>query len=246
MDIINTNLNVQKISDPYDIWIIDNFLKEHTLKGIKDAWPSYENDAWYVGHPEIDGKKNILEQGMLGISKVGEMPEFISNVMSYIHTKEFTERISNLLNLQNLFPDEHMRWSGMRTMLPNSFQLIHSDARKSPNSGMRKEVTCLLYLNENYNKENDGGCLEVWSDDMSTCMHEIEPISNRFVAFLNSDTSYHGVPTVKSERKLITFSILANDSSTDRYKALFVARPTDSVEVGIEGVKRSQIKDIKK
>jgi hypothetical protein len=89
MDIINTNLNVQKISDPYDIWIIDNFLKEHTLKGIKDAWPSYENDAWYVGHPEIDGKKNILEQGMLGISKVGEMPEFISNVMSYIHTKEF-------------------------------------------------------------------------------------------------------------------------------------------------------------
>ena len=132
----------------------------------------------------------------------------------------------------------------MRTMMPNSFQLIHSDARKSPESGMRKEITCLLYLNENYNKENDEGCLEIWSDDMLTRTHEIEPISNRFVAFLNSDTSYHGVPNVKAERRLITFSILTDNSSTDRFKALFVARPEDPVEVNLEGIKRSLVKDV--
>ena len=31
MDILNSNLQVEKISHPYDIWIIDNFLV-HILK----------------------------------------------------------------------------------------------------------------------------------------------------------------------------------------------------------------------
>jgi hypothetical protein len=244
MNILNDNLTIQKINHPYDIWIVDNFLKADVLDKINTQWPAVEDDLWYVGHTKIDGKQNILEHGMVGISKIENMPNYIGNIVSYFHTAEFIEMLSDLLNLQNLSHDEHMRWSGLRTMKPNSFQLIHSDARKSPETGMRKEITCLIYFNENYNKDRDEGCLEIWSDDMTTCVHEIEPISNRFVAFVNSDTSYHGVPTVKSERRLITFSILKNDASTDRSKALFVARPTDSEEVKIEGIKRSQVNDI--
>lgn len=244
MNILNDNLTIQKINEPYNIWIIDNFLKADVLEQINTHWPSLDNDSWYIGHTKIDGKQNILEQGMIGISKTENMPKYIANIVTYFHTAEFIETLSNILNLENLCPDEHMRWSGLRVMKPNSFQLIHSDARKSPETGMRKEITCLIYFNDNYNKDQDQGCLEIWSDDMTTCIHEIEPISNRFVAFVNSDTSYHGVPTVKSERRLITFSILKNDASVERSKALFVARPTDSEEVKIEGIKRSQVNDI--
>ena len=80
---------------------------------------------------------------------------------------------------------------------------------------------------------------------MNTCTHKIEPISNRLVVFLNSDTSFHGVPVVKSERKAITFSILKDGEVTKRSKALFVARPNDPEEVKSEGIKRSQINDAK-
>jgi Rps23 Pro-64 3,4-dihydroxylase Tpa1-like proline 4-hydroxylase len=193
----------------------------------------------------VDGKTNILEQGMRGISKTEKMPEYIAKIVNYLHSEEFTDKIGELLEIENLYPDKAMRWSGMRVMLPNSFQLIHSDARKSPETGLRKEITCLLYFNKDYDKNRDEGCLEIWTDDMNTRTHEIEPTLNRLVVFLNSDTSFHGVPIVKSERKAITFSILKDGEVTKRSKALFVARPNDSEEVKSEGIKRSQINDAK-
>ena len=244
MNIINTDLDVHKINNPYNIWTVDNFLKRDVLESILKAWPSNENENWYTGHASIDGKSNILEQGMRGISKVEKMPQHIGEVVEYFHSQEFTNQIGKLLEVEGLVPDKAMRWSGMRTMLPNSFQLIHSDARKSPETGLRKEITCLLYFNENYNKQTDEGCLEIWNDDMTIRTHQIEPRANRLVAFRNSDTSYHGVPVVKSERKFITFSILKEGDVTERSKALFVARPTDSMEVKVEGIKRSQVADI--
>jgi len=243
MDILNNNLQIEKITNPYNIWIIDNFLKEDVLQEIIKEWPSNEDERWHTGHSMIDGKINILEQGMRGISKTDKMPVYISNIINYLHSPEFTDKLGEILNIDNLIPDKSMRWSGLRTMLPGSFQLIHSDARKSPETGLKKEITCLIYFNEDYNKNRDEGCLEIWNDDMTVCIHEIPPLMNRLVAFLNSDTSFHGVPTVKSERRAITFSILTNGDSTNRSKALFVARPEDSDEVKNEGIKRSQIND---
>ena len=137
-----------------------------------------------------------------------------------------------------------MRWSGLRIMLPNSSQKIHSDARIHPINNLRKEITCLLYLNKDYDRIKDEGCLEIWDDDMQRCMHEIEPVNNRLVLFLNNDMSYHGVPLVKSERKAITWSILSNKAaSSPRSKALFVSRPQDDDAVSILGLERSKIKD---
>ena len=243
MDIINNDLKTLKIDNPYDIWVIDNFLKKDIIENIIKYWPSDTDPSWHFGHTMIEGKTNILEQGTIAISKVDKMPLYIGELTKYFHSKEFTYKIQNILNLKGLIPDTAMRWSGMRIMKPNSFQLIHSDARKSTETGLRKELTCLLYLNENYNKEKDEGCLEIWNDEMNMCTHEIEPKLNRLVVFINSDTSYHGVPLVKSTRKFITFSILKEGAVTERTKALFVARPTDPIEVKIQGIERSQIKD---
>ena len=181
---------------------------------------------------------------MHAISKIDDVPEYTAKVLNYIHTDEFTNRMSEITNVNDLITDSSMRWSGLRTMTPGSFQAIHSDARKNPETGLRKELTCLVYLNDEYNKERDGGCFEVWNDDMTKCVHEIEPIDNRLVIFLNTDKSYHGVPEVKFERKAILWSILKDAELTDdRSKALFVSRPTDSDEIGKLGKERAHIKD---
>ena len=78
---------------------------------------------------------------------------------------------------------------------------------------------------------------------MTKCMHKIEPINNRLVIFLNTDTSYHGVPEVNFERKAILWSILKNAKTNNRSKALFVSRPEDSDEISKLGKKRANIKD---
>lgn len=241
-NIINPNLKLNLINEPYPVWIIDNFLDPAVIDNMLSSWVPITDDRWHNEYGYVDGETNLLERGMKSLSNFDLMPEYIREVMNYFHTTEFINFVSNLTTISDLSPDTSKRWSGMRNMLPDSFQLIHSDARKNPETGLRKELTCLLYLNKDYNRERDEGCLEIWKDDMTEKAYEVEPIANRLVIFLNSEKSYHGVPLVKSERKALTFSILANRAATDvRAKALFVARPFDSDAVKEQGIKRSQM-----
>lgn len=241
MNYLNKNHDVTFYSNPYSIWVIDNFLKPEVINNILSSWIPISDDRWHDEYSMIQGEKNIVENGMKSLSDMSLMPEIIRETLNEFHSNEFTDYISKLTKLQNLVPDTTGRWSGMRTMLPDSYQLIHSDARSNPVTGLRKELTCLLYLNPNYNREKDEGCLEIWYDDMAGKSLDIEPILNRFVIFYNTDKSYHGVPIVKSERKMITFSIMTNETDSGRSRALFVPRPFDSAEVAEQGLKRSQI-----
>ena len=81
---------------------------------------------------------------------------------------------------------------------------------------------------------------------MTECTNSIAPLNNRLVIFHNSDTSYHGVPEVKRERKSITWSVLKSGEVGDRSKALFVSRPQDDKKVGELGKKRALVKDAHK
>lgn len=237
---INTQHNINHITNPYKIWIIDNFMTTEVINKINQEW--LENDAkqWHSGRAMVGGKTNILENKMLSISTITDMPSYIATICKQLHSDQMTELVSNITKIKGLITDHTMRWSGMRVMTKGSYQLIHSDARKHPDNGLRKEITCLLYLNKDYNRSSHEGCLEIWNDDVSKCIHKIEPLNNRFIMFQNSDTSYHGVPVVKKDRKAILFSIMKDANCSNREFAEFVARPQDPESVAIIGKERGK------
>ena len=243
MNILNKCLKLKKITNPYNIWIIDNCFDTDTISQINTNW-SYDLKDWYQTRDLINNSKNILEHGIFGINDPELMPSFIKEFLQKIHTQKFIDDLVHILSIEPLIVDSHMRWSGMRYMNNGSFQLIHSDARKHSETGYIKHLTCLLYLNECYNKSRDEGCLEIWDDRMKKCCYEIEPISNRLVVFENSNTSYHGVPCVKSERRMLMWSVLKKEKSLNRTKALFVRRPGDPVGIDSVALNRLNEKDI--
>ena len=242
---INKEIKIEKINSPYEIWILDNLFDYQIIEEIKNSWKEVEEDNWHRGYEQINGKKNLLESGMKAISNLDLMPDFLREILGYFHSSQFTDFISEITGIGNLIPDDSFRWSGLRVMEPNSYQLIHSDARRHPKNSLTKELTCLFYLNEEYLKETHEGCLEIWEDSMINRTHEIEPLNNRMVIFVNSETSYHGVPKVLKERRAITFSIMSENKSSERNKALFVSRPEDPIEVREIGMERSKIQDKK-
>ena len=237
---INTQHNIKYITNPYKIWIIDNFMITEVINKINQEW--VENDAkqWHSGRAMVGGKTNILEHKMLSISTITNMPSYIATICKQLHSDQITQLVSNITKIKGLITDHTMRWSGMRVMTKGSHQLIHSDARKHPDNGLRKEITCLLYLNKDYNRSSHEGCLEIWNDDVSQCIHKIEPLNNRLIMFQNSDTSYHGVPVVKKDRKAILFSIMKDSNCSNREFAEFVARPQDPESVAIIGKERGK------
>lgn len=237
--------HVEFIEDPYRVWVVDGFLDKNIVDSLLEVWPENDDECWFRGRQLIEGKPNVLEQGMLALSDVRKMSPFLRIMMEEFHSDEMTSKIAEITGESDLVSDDTMRWSGIRTMLEGSHQLIHSDARRrNAFSTLKKHLTVMLYLNPNYKPEDDG-CLEMWDDDMKACQVRIEPRLNRLVIFENSDTSYHGVPTVNAERRALTFSIMQPDTGlvTSRVKARFVARPQDPPEVDALGLKRSQLDD---
>jgi len=240
---LNENPIVKEISDPYPIWILDNFMVEGIAEAMLKEWPAVDDKQWNSGYATINGQKNILEQGVRTLNDSENYPPVVKEAMEYFHSVHFTKELERITGVKDLIPDTTGRWTNMRTMLADSFQMIHSDARRHPQNGLRKEITCLLYLNKDHDRERDGGSLEVWDDDMKECKHLVDPIFNRFVIFQNSDTAYHGVTQVKQERKGLTFSVMTDKPSNPRIKALFVARPTDDKAIGELGRKRAKVDD---
>lgn len=236
------NPNFCKFSEetPYPYWVFDNLLLEEVVEEALKEWPANDDERWFRGYKSIDGKPNILEEGMLAISNFDKTPPKLRAILDFFHSDEFTNFLQSELNRPLLVSDSEPQWSGLRTMVGGSHQLIHSDARTHPKTGLVKQLSCLFYLNKDW-EPKDEGCLELWDDEMSFSVVKIPPIFNRLAIFENSNTSYHGVPLVNADRRAITFSIM-NDVKSDheRKKALFVSRPQDPKEVEEIGFARSK------
>ena len=238
--IFNNTKQVTHIEYPYDVWVVDNFLDDTVIENILKHWPDIDSELWHSGYKKLNESVNILEQKMLSISKRKGLDDYINDVLDFVHSDKMTSTISTITSESGLIGDVTERWSGLRMMLEGSHQLIHSDARCHPENGLRKDITCLLYLGPD--PVIDGN-LEIWDDEMKHCLHEITPKTNRLVVFKNSETSYHGVPKVNSLRRSITWSVMSASETSRRGKALFVKRPEDPEIVRELGILRSGIWD---
>ena len=242
-EIFNSECIVKSYDHPFNFWVIDQAFDENFSKEILKLWPSQSDERWNRGYDVINGKKNRLEGNMLAMSGKQNMPEFFRQFLTSVNGPSSIDMYEKITGVMDLKVDDSWRWAGLRETLPGGYQLIHSDARKHPESGFRKELTFLCYFRDGYEKGSDEGCLEMWSDDMSQRVHEIEPIHNRMVIFQNTDKSYHGVPATKANRKAITFSMLKEGPAAERSKAFFVGRPDDDQEIGELGLARLKLKD---
>ena len=58
MDILNRNLKITKITEPYTVWSIDDFLKEEVIENISKNWLEPDSVSWHKGHATVYCKKN--------------------------------------------------------------------------------------------------------------------------------------------------------------------------------------------
>ena len=236
---INTILqthNIEKIraqfcdtTNPYKYVYIDNFFTEEFISNLYDSYPAL--NTLQKDRDEINGKKNILEQGMYGCSVLKDMSSVWQSSLVALNSPDFVQFVKDITGITGLTPDTFNsigHWAGIRAMTEGSYQLIHSDARIHPHYNIEKKITFLAYLNKDW-KEEHTGYLEIWDNNMSNCVEKIAPLYNRVVLFENTAKSYHGVPEVNSYRKSFLSSYLLDTENFQetRRKALFMQRPDE-------------------
>lgn len=86
---------------------------------------------------------------------------------------------------------------------------IHTDTKD-------KVVTCLLYLNEPWDK--DGGRLRLLrrGDDLEDYAAEIPPSGGSFAAFRVADNSWHGHKPFVGQRRYVMFNWVQSDAALNR------------------------------
>lgn len=235
MDILNKldySLLNKKFNDtdkPYRYVVIDNFFREDIANQLSESYPSLSDKRWYKFRDKIGDIKNVLEQGMYGISNSEDMPLNWLKILLVLNDGLFCDILNKITNIDDILPDNHNdigQWTGLRMMDKGSYQIIHSDARLHPHLKLEKKLTIVGYMNKTWNVE-DRGYLELWNNEMTDCVEKVEPLFNRVILFENTKTSYHGVPEVNSYRKSFLLSYLKDtkDFKETRPKALFVKRP---------------------
>ena len=215
-----------KTSTPFQHVVIDNFFESDLLKEVSENFPCLEDDRWFRFRKKIGEYENIFESGMNAISKPDNMNALSRSFLYNINSLEFCKNLEKITGIEGILPDLHWHYTGLRINTPGASQLVHSDALFHPHLKQRKILTCMIYMTEWWDEKHDG-CLELWNDSMTECVHRIAPIFNRLVIFKNTDTSFHGVPNNNHFRKAITMSYLLNEKSESRWRALFVKRPED-------------------
>ena len=235
------NKEFNDTSKPYRYVVIDNFFNDDIANQLCDDYPSQDDTRWYRFRDKIEGIKNVLEQGMYGISKKEDMSDLWVQVLSQLNSLEYCKTLEKMTGFTGIIPDTYNdglgHWTGLRFMKEGSHQLIHSDARLHPHLKLEKKLTIVGWMNKDW-KESDSGHLEVWNDEMTECVEKVEPLFNRVILFDNTETAYHGVPKVNSYRKSFLLSLLKDTENYKevRPKALFVKRPNEPDEELIDKI----------
>eukprot|EP00983_Pelagomonas_calceolata_P121156 1160774-Pelagomonas_calceolata.AAC.9 len=119
---------------------------------------------------------------------------------------------------------------------------MHLDYGIHPRSGKERRLNLIIYLNKDW-KDEYGGELQFWDDEMQMCQSSHAPTFNRAVLFRTCDVSYHGMPNVLScpgttRKSLAVYYVSdARPAVQPRYKAMYVPRPSDVKDAFMDGLR---------
>ena len=231
---------------PYPHIIIDNFLEKEICEELEKCFPNHNEDFWLQYN-------NPVEKKLLYNKLDDTMPIKIKEVLLSLNNNWFLEKLYDLTTINNLISDPKLHGGGMHCTKRMGKLDVHIDYSLHPELKLERRINLILYLNSDWDSTY-GGELELWNKDMSKCIKKITPKFNRAIIFNTTDISYHGHPSPlmcpeNKCRKSLAWYYLTEPQVdvTKRYRAKFVARPSDPKDDKIERFRkdRSQLSKTK-
>jgi len=226
-------------NDPYPHIIIDNFLEEKLCKDLEMSFPKHKEDFWLKYNNPVE--KKLLYNKLDNI-----MPERIKDTLLLLNDSWFLKKLEVLTNIGNLVSDPKLHGGGMHCTKRMGKLDVHIDYSLHPELKLERRINLILYLNSDWDKSYGGG-LELWNKNMTQCVKSTEPKFNRAVIFNTTDISYHGHPSPlmcpedKCRKSLAWYYLTKpQENVSQRYRAKFVARPSDPKDSKIEKFRKDR------
>ncbi len=223
---------------PYKHIVIDNFLEQDVANSLYDNFPKMtELRKHYKG----------LNENKSEGSSFSEYHEDFVRVLEAIKSPEFVRWVEQVTGIEDLvLPDDH-RGAGVHQGRNGSFLDIHVDFSIHPVLNLHRRLNLLIYLNKNW-KDEYGGHLELWNEDVSKLENMVKVNFNRAVIFETTDTSYHGydvirIPEDESRRSIYSYYYSPIGEGVKYHDTIFKPRPTDSTLKKVQTTTKENIKN---
>jgi Rps23 Pro-64 3,4-dihydroxylase Tpa1-like proline 4-hydroxylase len=181
---------------PFPHIVIDHFMDPLDALFCKHEMEKYTQWGYDNTEYSKEAQKNKFftpwrEENLKDIEK--DMP-LTWKYLKYYNSRAFIKQLEDLTGIKNLIPDNSFAGGGVHRIDSGGKLSVHTDYAKHPNEeSLYRRINLLIYLNEDWNEEW-GGSLQLWKNDMSECVQEIQPTMNRAVIFNTTSKSLHGHP----------------------------------------------------
>lgn len=171
---------------PFEHIVLDDFLEEEFLNRIVDNFPDRETHFDLSKYQTEENKTNYNPASL----KLGDE---ILDCFGRLNSMEILEFLERLTGINALLPDPGFMGGGLHETFDGGNLGIHLDFNYHKYYALHRRMNLIIYLTDNW-KEEYGGSLELWNEDMSACVKSVQPKRNRAVIFNTTDRSYHGHP----------------------------------------------------
>ena len=218
--------NIKFDDNPFDHWIIEDFLDIQDAKDVSKEFIDYESTEDIVRYKGWIGEKSTCNSW-------NRFPALTYKIFSNLLSLDFVSHLSAVTGVTPLYPDIGLHGGGWHMSGKGGSLAMHLDYSIHPKLNLQRKLNLILYLEEDYNPQW-GGSLQLWSHDKEKSkplnkIKEVEPLFNRAILFDTTQKSWHGFPESINPpegklRKSFAVYYLTEITSTaeDRYKARYV------------------------
>ena len=170
---------------PFPHIAIDDLFPDETLDAVLRDFPEGKDTSWRHFDNANERKS--------GFDYRAPLQRPVRDFLYFLNSAVVLEFLEGLTGIDGLIPDPYFGGAGPHQSYRDGFLKIHADFNWHPKLKLDRRVNLLVYLNRDW-KEEYGGHLELWNEDMTACGAKISPIFNRTAVFNTTDTSFHGHP----------------------------------------------------
>ena len=177
-------------AEPFPFIVIDEFLDPQFAREVAASYPSYA-EAKEQGQ-EFSA---VNEKGKVQVTDPAAFPEPVKKLNELLASPSFIADLEYITGIQNLLYDTELTGGGMHLTGPRGRLDVHVDFNYVEAHKLHRRLNILVYLNEGW-KDEWGGAVELWDEEVRTCVRSLKPVLNRCVVFATSESSFHGVEPV--------------------------------------------------
>ncbi|MEL7490946.1 MAG: 2OG-Fe(II) oxygenase [Pseudomonadota bacterium] len=204
-------------ADPFPHVVIDNFLPQPQIEACIKAFPTEAMSARQSRDRNQEKNKHGYHPDSL--------PPKLRKLFYTFNARPFITVVENITNIKGLIPDPHFLGGGFHEIGQGGHLSVHADFNHHKPLNLERRVNVLIYLNEDW-REEFGGQLELWREDMSSAAKSITPILNRCVVFATTAHSLHGHPTPVAHPNGVTRKSIALYYYTATWDSAAVSKTT--------------------